>query len=98
MAAGLRCGNILVFNSSLDSLDFEVSLFVGILILLDEVLRLENSSVWMDLNDIHVHVFALWDFLSSNDVSHIDDAILITLISIVVEEDVLSVVVGLVYS
>lgn len=98
MAAGLRCGNILVFNSSLDPLDFEVSLFVSILILLDEVLRLENSSVWMDLNDIHVHVFALWDFLSSNDVSHIDDAILITLISIVVEEDVLSVVVGLVYS
>jgi len=94
----LRCGNILVFNSSLDSLDFEVSLFVGILILLDEVLRLENSSVWMDLNDIHVHVFALWDLLSSNDVSHIDDAVFITLISIVVEEDVLSVVVGLVYS
>jgi len=98
VATGLRCGNIFVFNSSLNSLDLEVSLFVSIFILLDEVLRLENSSVWVDLNDIHVHVFALWDLLARNDVSHIDDAVFITLISIVIEEDVLRVVVSLVHS
>ena len=58
--------------------------------------RLKDSSMGVYLDNIHVHVFALGDFISSDNVSDINDTILITLISIVVKENVLSVVVGLV--
>lgn len=50
----------------------------------------------VDLDNIHVHVFALGDLVSCDNVSHINNTIFITLISIVVKENVLGVVISLV--
>ena len=50
----------------------------------------------VDLNNIHVLILALRDLLTRDHVTNINDAVLVTLIRIVVEEDMLRVVVGLV--
>ena len=50
----------------------------------------------MDLDNIHVLVLALGDLLASNDITHIHDAVLVTLIRIIVKEDVLGIVVRLI--
>jgi len=83
-------------NTGFDSLDLDIALLICIFILFDEILRLEDGSVWMDLDNIHVLVLALGDLLASNDITHIHDAILIALIRIIVKEDVLGIVVRLV--
>ena len=49
----------------------------------------------MCLDDVHVHVLPLADFLAGDDIANIDGA-LISIISCVVKENVLGVVVGLV--
>jgi len=51
--------------------------------------------MWVHLNHVHVHVLSLVDLLASDDIAHINDAI-IALIGVVVEPDVLRVVIRLV--
>lgn len=50
----------------------------------------------VDLDHIHVLVLALGDLLTSDHITHVHDAVFVTLIRIVVKEDVLGVVVGLI--
>lgn len=52
--------------------------------------------MWVHLDHVHVHVLPLIDFLTSDDITDIDNA-LVSIISVVIKEDVLSVVVCLVY-
>ena len=47
------------------------------------------------LDDVHVHIFALRDFLSSDHIAYINYTIF-AIISVVVEEDVLRVVISLI--
>ena len=50
----------------------------------------------MDFDDVHILIFALWDLLSCDHITDINNTVLVALVSIVVKEDVLSVVVGLI--
>ena len=84
-----------IFDSSLDSLYFKVTLLISVFVLFDEVFWLQDSFVWVHLNHIHVHVLFLVDLLAGDDVADIDDA-LITVISVVIEPNVLCTVIGLV--
>ena len=49
----------------------------------------------LNLNDVHVHILALVDLLSSDDISDINNTF-VTHISTVIEIDMLCIVVGLV--
>lgn len=84
-----------VFDSCLYSGNFLVSLGFALFDFFDEVVRLGDCTVRVDLHNVHVHVFWLVDRLAGDDVSDINNAF-ITIISVVVEENMLRDVVALV--
>ena len=85
-----------IFDAGLDTLDLQISLLIRILVLLDEIFWLKDGSVGVNLDDIHVLVFSARDLLSCDNVTDIDNATIVLLSSIVIKEDVLSVVVSLI--
>lgn len=93
--AALFGASSIIFDSSLHPFDLFVPLHLAFFDLLDEVFWLEDSSVRVHFHDVHVHELFLRNTFPSDDISHIYDAV-ISIVSIVVEEDVLRVVVGLV--
>ena len=95
--SGLGDSIPLFLDTSFYALNLKIAHLVSILVLLDKVLRFKNCSVRVHLDHIHVLGLALGQFLSRDDVAHIDDVLLARLCP-VVEEDVLGVVVGLVHS
>ena len=86
---------MLVLDARLYALDLDVTLLVRIFVLFDEVFGLEDCSVRVHLDDIHVHIFALRDFLTSDHITYINYTIF-TIISVVIEENVLCVVISLI--
>lgn len=79
----------------LNSFNFEVSVFLSDFNLLDVVVNFENSSMWLSLDNIFVNELVIRHNFLGNDISNIHDAVF-TLIGIVVEENVMSTVVGLI--
>ena len=49
----------------------------------------------VNLYDVHVHIFALRDFLAGDHVAHVNYTVF-AIVSVIVKEDVLRVVIGLV--
>jgi len=47
----------------------------------------------VNLNNIHVLVLALWNLLARDHIANVHNAVVITIISVVIKEDVLRVVV-----
>ena len=85
----------LILDASLDPLDLLVTPLISILVLLDEVLRLQDRLMGLNLDHIHIHVLARRDLLSSDNVSDINNAIIASG-GLIVEEDVLRVVISLI--
>ncbi len=75
-------------NTGFDSSDFLVSLGLADFDHLDEVVRFRDSTVGLDSNNVHVHKMLVGESFASEDVSHIDDA-LVAFIRVIVKEDVL---------
>ena len=86
---------VFVFDTRLNALDLNVTLLVRVLVLFDEIFGLKDCSVRVHLNDVHVHIFALRDLLASDYVAHINYTIF-TIICVIIEEDVLCIVIGLI--
>ena len=87
--------HMLVLDARLNALDLNVTLLVSVLVLLDEVFGFKDCSVRVHLDDVHVHIFALRDFLTCDHITYINYTIL-SVVSVVVEEDVLCVVISLI--
>ena len=83
-------------NSRLHALYLKVSLLVSIFVLFDEVLGLEDGSVRMHLDNIHVFVLLARDLLACDNVTNVNDSAIVLLSCIVIKEDMLGVIVSLV--
>ena len=86
----------MLLNSRLHSLYLKVSLLVSIFVLFDEVLGLEDGSVRVHFDDIHVFVLLARDLLACDNVTNVNDTTIVLLSRIVVKEDMLGVIVSLV--
>ena len=83
------------WDSSLTFLDFFVSGLFGLLNHFDEVVRLENCTMWLDFHYILANELVVGDNLLSDRISHVDDAVFVRM-GLIVKENVLGAIVCLI--
>jgi hypothetical protein len=86
---------IVIFDSSFDSLDFFISSRLCHFDHLDEIVHFHDGSSWVDLYDIHINEFIKTNLFSRDNITNINTTVIIV-ISIIVKENVLCEVIGLV--
>lgn len=86
---------VLLFNdASLDTSDLFVSFRLGDLDLLNKIIGLEQGAMRVHSHNVHVNELLVGQLITSRHISHVDVALVLA--CIIVEENMLCVVVGLV--
>lgn len=85
----------LVFNTCLGSVDFFITLGLSLLDHLDEVVHLHDGAGRVHLDNVHVDKLIVRNLLARNNIAAVN-ATVFSEVSVVIEEDLLGVVVGLV--
>lgn len=88
---------ILIFfwKTILYTVNFIISAPLSQLNHFDEVITFQNGAMGLNLHDVSVDVLILWKFILGYSVSHIDNAV-VSVIGTIVKENVKGIVIGLV--
>lgn len=86
---------VLIFDTSFGSGDLLIALSFGLLDLLDEVVHLHDGIGGVDHHNVHIDELIIGNLFTSHHIAAVDDAVFHVL-SVVVKENLLGVVVGLV--